>query len=657
MHAILDKWIANGLIRPAERPPTEEQKKHERYCCLHQYVHHPTIECRTLRKMFQTKIKDETLELSKPQQEVQRNPLPQHERGATAVVIHGNVADLDMDKEEIVPSESTIMALQKSPKFRSLFDQLGLGAEARKMATGALVSIVAESGAQSQYPDHKRPLYLTVSINEVQVRPALVDTGSSLNLIPVSTLQAANISRRKVQVTPMKVIDFGGAAEYTIGHIQLALKEDPNKKLGRAIPSCCAIQEAVRNPDEGSMEEPREEVDYQPSLAAKDLEVINLSDNPDTQRPISISASLSAGEKTSLVKLLKEYQDVFIWQYDQMPGLDPGLVAHALNVEPGIRPVIQLKRTFHLEVEAQITKEIQKLLAVGFVKPIQHPQWLSNIVPVKKKNGQIRCCVDFRNLNKAYPKDEFPLPSMDVLIDSAAGHEMFSFMDGFSGYNQIRMSPKDAEKTAFRTPIGNFYYTVMPFGLKNAGATYQRTMTTIFHDMMHREIEDYVDDVVVKSKTREGHLETLRKVLERCRVFKLRMNPLKCAFGVSAGKFLGFLVHKQGIDVDPAKSTAIATMKPPTNVKQLKSFLRRLSYIRRFIPGLALLTSSFSHLLKKNMPFVWSQECQKAFETLKQIMSKLPTVCAPVMGKPLKLYLASNNQAIGALIAQDDEQR
>ena len=129
--------------------------------------------------------------------------------------------------------------------------------------------------------------------------------------------------------------------------------------------------------------------------------------------------------------------------------------------------------------------------------------------------------------------------------------------------------------------------------------------------MMHREIEDYVDNVVVKSKTREGHLETLRKVLERCRVNKLRMNPLKCAFGVSAGKFLGFLVHKQGIDVDPAKSTAIATMKPPTNVKQLKSFLRRLSYIRRFIPGLALLTSSFSHLLKKNVPFVWSQECQK----------------------------------------------
>ena len=110
--------------------------------------------------------------------------------------------------------------------------------------------------------------------------------------------------------------------------------------------------------------------------------------------------------------------------------------------------------------------------------------------------------MDFRNLNKACPKDEFPLPNIDLLVDSAAGSSMFSFMDGYSGYNQIRMAVKDAEKTAFRTPIGNFYYTVMPFGLKNAGATYQRTMTAIFHDMMHEEMEDYVDDIVVKSRLR-----------------------------------------------------------------------------------------------------------------------------------------------------------
>ena len=196
---------------------------------------------------------------------------------------------------------------------------------------------------------------------------------------------------------------------------------------------------------------------------------------------------------------------------------------------------------------------------------------------MKKKNGQIRCYVDFHNLNKACPKDEFPLPNIDLLVDSAAGSSMFSFMDEYNRYNQIRMAAKDAEKTTFRTPIGNFYYIVMPFGLKNAGVTYQRTMTAIFHDMMHKEMEDYMDDIVVKSKTRTGHLQVLEQVFKRCREYKLRMNPMKCAFGVSAGKFLRFLVHHRGISVDPAKAAAIATMKRPTTVRELKSFLGRVS--------------------------------------------------------------------------------
>ena len=169
--------------------------------------------------------------------------------------------------------------------------------------------------------------------------------------------------------------------------------------------------------------------------------------------------------------LLQKYRDVFAWTYDEMPGLDPGLVVHSLNVDPGVRPVVQLARVFHTEVEAQIIQEVMKLLTAGFIKPIQHPKWLFNIVPVKKRNGQIRCCMDFRNLNKACPKDEFPLPNIDLLVDSAVGSFMFSFMDGYNGYNQIRMVAKDAEKTAFRNPIGNFYYHVMPFGLKNERVT------------------------------------------------------------------------------------------------------------------------------------------------------------------------------------------
>ena len=151
--------------------------------------------------------------------------------------------------------------------------------------------------------------------------------------------------------------------------------------------------------------------------------------------------------------------------------------------------------------------------------------------------------------------------------------------------------------------MGNFYYTVMPFGLKNIGATYQRAMTTIFHDMMHQELEDYMDDIVVKSKRREEHFYVLKKVFERCRAFKLRVNPLKCVFRVSSRKFLGFLVHSSGIDVDPAKATAIVTMRPPVTVKELKSFLGKVSYIWRFVPELASITSAFIKLLKKGQSF------------------------------------------------------
>uniref|UniRef100_A0A2N9IRS3 RNA-directed DNA polymerase n=1 Tax=Fagus sylvatica TaxID=28930 RepID=A0A2N9IRS3_FAGSY len=792
MMAIFDKWVQDQVIKlpKISKQPTAEEQKDPKYCRYHKIRESP------------------------------HGGLPNPQMGGkgkavVSVVIHGNVSDMEAEESAVVSSSlvpAAVRTLQKSPKFKSLFNQLGFGPEARNAATEALITIAAESGAtcftaeahasraflettnaitftdedmEVQYPDHRRPLYLPAVVKDVQVRRALVDTGSCLNLIPLSTLQAANVPQQKIQGSPMEVTGFGGVTEYTMGHVQLVLKvgpivaltrfhvvnaetpyhvllgrpwlhkhklvsstyhqcvkgrlngkpiriaanscpfdqteahfveaalyddlastgepsivrpcgtplpawedikddpeidlrellqtkeekegmcvgpdcpqqEGPTPEEGGLQPSCHLIQQTensgkvvvdqlqstaisseevtvdhaqsmtestavdhkevsgdqtestVMSPGGSTVDhsrstvmnsEEKDTVDQtEPTAMTKEksttaesnmtskeeLEVINLSNDPDISKPISISKSLSAKERKCLIDLLHEYKDVFAWDYHEMPGIDPGLVAHSLNVEPGTRPVVQPMRTFHTEVEAQITQEVKKLLAAGFIKPIQHPRWLSNIVPVKKKNGQIRCCVDFRNLNKACPKDEFPLPNMDLLIDSAAGHAMFSFMDGFSGYNQIRMSTKDAEKTAFRTPIGNFYYTVMPFGLKNAGATYQRTMTAMFHDMMHKEIEDYVDDIVVKSKKREGSSWNLKK----------------------------------------AKASAIATMKAPTSHKELKSFLGRLSYIRRFIPGLAAVTAVFTPLMKKGVPFVWSTACQQAFEKIQVIMTKLPT--------------------------------
>jgi hypothetical protein len=185
-------------------------------------------------------------------------------------------------------------------------------------------------------------------------------------------------------------------------------------------PSCLTVNET----DVPESADTAEAAAADPKISAKEeLEVINLSSDPNVHKPVSISASLSVEERMHLVELLKEYRDVFAWQYDEMPGIDPKLIAYSLNVEPGTRPVVQPMRTFHPEVEAQITQKVKKLLSAGFIKPIQHPWWLSNIVLVKKKNGQIRCCVDFCNLNKVCLEDEFPLPNMDLLIDSAAGQQ------------------------------------------------------------------------------------------------------------------------------------------------------------------------------------------------------------------------------------------
>ncbi|KAL6125282.1 hypothetical protein ACLB2K_073341 [Fragaria x ananassa] len=208
------------------------------------------------------------------------------------------------------------------------------------------------------------------------------------------------------------------------------------------------------------------------TAVAEELETIILSNDPAIQKPILISSNLSIEERKHLVELLKEFNDVFTWNYEEMPGLNPSLVCHTLNMEPGAKPVVQARRNYHKEDEVQIKQEIEKLLACGFIKPIKHPTWVANIVPMKKKNGQVRICIDYRDLNKACPKDKFPLLNMDMLIDSTSGQGMLSFMDGFSGYNQIKMVARDAEKTAFRTHYGNFHYTIMPFCLKNAEVTY-----------------------------------------------------------------------------------------------------------------------------------------------------------------------------------------
>ncbi|GKV47379.1 hypothetical protein SLEP1_g54284 [Rubroshorea leprosula] len=248
------------------------------------------------------------------------------------------------------------------------------------------------------------------------------------------------------------------------------------------------------------------------------LEEVNLGTEADPKITF-INGSLEPCLHDKIISILHEYKDCLAWDYSEMPGLDRNLVEHRLPIRPDFKPFKRPPRRMSPEVTLKVKEEIERLLKVGFIRTSRYVEWLSNVVPVVKKNGKLRICVDFRNLNLATPKDEYPMPIADLLVDGAARHRILSFMDGHSGYNQIFIAEEDIPKTAFRCPgaIGTYEWVVMPFGLKNAGATYQRAMNAIFHDMIGRFMEIYIDDVVVKSNEDEEHLEHLKLAFERMR--------------------------------------------------------------------------------------------------------------------------------------------
>ncbi|KAG9450298.1 hypothetical protein H6P81_010263 [Aristolochia fimbriata] len=252
---------------------------------------------------------------------------------------------------------------------------------------------------------------------------------------------------------------------------------------------------------------------------------------------------------------------------------------------------------------------------------MKYPSWIANIVPVRKKNNQIRACVDFHDLNKAFPKDDFPLPITELMVDAMTGHEALSFMDGSSGYNKIRMDPKDEELTAFRTS---------------------------------KRVECYVDDLVVKTKQRSDHLLDLRAVFERLRRFQLKMNPLKCAFGVTSGKFLGFIVHPEELRSTYPKSMQFKRCR---SQKHLRT--QTLSRPPSIYPALHLKSS-------REMPVVQSpieeryairvgESCWNAFNNIKAYLTKPPVLVAPIVDRPLLLYIAAQEKLVGALLAQCDK--
>jgi hypothetical protein len=203
------------------------------------------------------------------------------------------------------------------------------------------------------------------------------------------------------------------------------------------------------------------------------------------------------------------------------------------------------------------------MVDAGIIAPIRYSSWMSNLVVVRKKSGDIRLCVDFRNLNQLSLKDNYPLPNMEHLLQRVTGARMMSMLDGFSGYNQVLVRKEDRLKTAFTTPWGTFMYLRMPFGLMNVGSTFQRAMDFSFRDLIGKIIEIYQDDLTVVSKERNAHVSCLRKIFEHCRKYGISLNPKKSIFGIDKGKLLGHVVSKEGISIDPRRVESIKNIPVP----------------------------------------------------------------------------------------------
>ena len=303
-----------------------------------------------------------------------------------------------------------------------------------------------------------------------------------------------------------------------------------------------------------------------------------------------------------------------------------------------------------------IEKEVKNIFDAKIIVPIRFSNWLANMVPVRKKNGEIRICIDFRNLNKASLKDNYPLPKMDLILQNIVGSQRMSMLDGFSGYNQILVHPEDQEKTTFTTPWGTFMYAKMPFGLMNAGVTFQRAMDIAFAEEKDKSVVVYLDDITVFSKREEDHLKHLERILLKCRRFGISLNPTKSIFALTSGKLLGHIISEGGIQIDPNRVNAIQRLDLPRSKKEVQSFLGKVNFVRRFIPNFAEVVKHITKMLRKGSDFKWTAEARKSFEEIKKALTQAPVLISPDFTKEFIIFTFASEDTIAGVLLQKGSQ-
>ena len=367
-------------------------------------------------------------------------------------------------------------------------------------------------------------------------------------------------------------------------------------------------------------------------------------------------------QRSRLIQLLEKNSDVFAWT-----DLDLGYteaVKHQIPVTSDV-PVTQPYRRIPPSQFEDVRQHIQELADKGVIQPSSSP-YASPIVIVRKKDGSIRLCVDYRKLNAVTRKDAFPLPRIDESLDAIGGASLFSTLDLASGYHQVAMQEDDREKTAFITPFGLWEFTRMPFGLCGAPATFQRLMQFSMNDLVLRILLVYLDDVLVFSSDFEEHLRRLETVFTRLRDIGLKLNPEKCRFGAREVHYLGHVVSGEGVATDPDKIAAVNDWPTPKTTREVRSFLGLASYYRKFVQGFAEIarplhqvvaraTANNSHKRPVSISGFWDRECQLAFNSLKTALTTAPVLGYADFSLPFQLEVDASFEGLGAILSQQQQ--
>uniref|UniRef100_A0A2N9F122 Integrase catalytic domain-containing protein n=1 Tax=Fagus sylvatica TaxID=28930 RepID=A0A2N9F122_FAGSY len=639
--------------------PTKRSK--DLYCRFHRDHGHTTEDCFALKQQIEALIRQGKLgkfvrqdkpevrhESRLPRQDENKDRQEDRPRdiiGEIRTIVGGLASGgaSRSSRKAYARQAHNILVTQRSRKSLKMDDQ---------------VISFSEDDARSIHHPHDDALVVTLTIAGFLTRRVLIDNGSSADIIYLPAYQQMKIDKEQLKPIDIPLVGFTGDKVKPLGVVSLIIEAGTYPKQVRTsveflVVDCpSAYNVIIRRPTlnklravtstyhllvrfptehgigelKGDQATAREccfaslgleathqtmKIDEGHKLVepTEKLEVIALDDD-EPSKTTSIGTKMDRTMREALISFLKSNLDVFAWTHDDMPGIDPATICHRLNVDPSIRPIKQKRRVFAPDRNQAISDEVEKLLTAGFIREVFYPDWLANVVMVKKANGKWRMCVDFTDLNKACPKDSFPLPRIDQLVDSTAGHRLLTFMDAFSGYNQIMMDDTDQEKTSFITSKGLFCYKVMPFGLKNAGATLPATNE---------------QDVPPPDRTKRRGV---------CR------------------RYAGFMVSQRGIEANPDKIKAVLEMTPPRTTKEVQSLTGRVAALNRFVSRATDKCLPFFKTLRK--AFVWTDECQKSFQELKRYLTSPPLLSPSQQGEALSSYLAVSPTAVSSALIRED---